>query len=477
MDTVLKILANTLRRVQQCDEAHPTCRNCQKSKRECLGYDPIFKTQPGPAAIQPAPSSAPSMHATSTTSSPYPPPPQGYMPAASQGYAPPLSTGASSPGSSVEPYDYTAAIDPALEGAGPSQMTVPSNAYDGTQGFRPDLKGGLEDASPYSSGASEIHNPRGGATSAQPEALNAANDVVRTSPAYTSSPAKRTKIDDLLLLGGVLPPPITRSTSISPSTYDEIKSIYTTVYAPAIDKFFETRWFQLRGLARVLNDSRLCDQFACLVDRFNHQRLDDAHATAVTQSLEASVIWGLMNLCRTSAPGRNGTNGQGNFYDVHDGVEDAIKRLEIFESLISGQYLDSELPPSDVPRNGSVLEDQLKTREREFWRGMGKFLTLRDDEASSAKEIDDTLALCRGLLDSREGRDVMYSIAIARHIGQRMAEFPDGLQHPVGNDEQDARTKLFVAKKFIEDEAMGKGTSQVIQRLCGMAMRSWTITR
>ena len=404
------------------------------------------------------------------------------MPAASQGYAPPLSTGASSPGSSVEPYDYTAAIDPALEGAGTSQMPVPPTSYDGAQGFRPDLKGGLDDASPYSSGASETHHQRGGATPAQnslnkPEPLNVGIDGMRTSPAYTSSPAKRTKIDDLLLIGGVLPPPITRSTSISPSTYDEIKNIYTSVYAPAIDKFFETRWFQLRGLARVLNDSRLCDQFACLVDRFNHQRLDDAHATAVTQSLEASVIWGLMNLCRTSASGRNGTNGQGNFYDVHDGVDDAIKRLDIFEYLVSGQYMDSEPPSSDLPRNGSVLEDQLKTREREFWRGMGKLLTLRDDEASSAKEIDDTLALCRGLLETREGRDVMYSIAIARHIGQRMAEFPDSLQQPMGNDEQDARTKLFVAKKFIEDEAMGKGTSQVIQRLCGMAMRSWTIAR
>ena len=361
-------------------------------------------------------------------------------------------------------------------------MAVPPASYDGTQGFRLDLKAVLDVASPYSSGASELHNQRSGDTPVQnshvkAEPLNAGIDGMRTSPAYTSTSAKRTKIDDLLLIGGIPPPPITRSTSIAPSTYDEIKNIYTTVYAPHIDKFLETRWFQLRGLPRLLNDSRLCDQFACLVDRFNHQRLDDPHATAITQSLEAGVIWGLMNLCRTSASGRNGANGQGNFYDVHDGVDDAVKRLDIFENLVSGQYMDSEPPSSDAPRNGSALEDQLRSREREFWRLMGRFLTLRDDEASSAKEIDDTLALCRGLLDSREGRDVMYSIAIARHIGQRMAEFPDNLPHPVGNDEQDARTKLFVAKKFIEDEAMGKGTSQVIQRLCGMAMRSWTIGR
>ncbi|KAL3605502.1 hypothetical protein FPOAC2_00449 [Fusarium poae] len=42
----------------KCDETHPTCNNCKKSKRECLGYDPIFRQQAGgqPSNIQPAPS-------------------------------------------------------------------------------------------------------------------------------------------------------------------------------------------------------------------------------------------------------------------------------------------------------------------------------------------------------------------------------------------------------------------------------------
>ncbi|KAK9459331.1 uncharacterized protein V1516DRAFT_679602 [Lipomyces oligophaga] len=29
----------------KCDERHPMCFNCAKSKRVCLGYDPVFKTQ------------------------------------------------------------------------------------------------------------------------------------------------------------------------------------------------------------------------------------------------------------------------------------------------------------------------------------------------------------------------------------------------------------------------------------------------
>jgi hypothetical protein len=200
--------------------------------------------------------------------------------------------------------------------------------------------------------------------------------------------------------------------------------------------------------------------------------------TAATQSLEASVVWSMMGLCRHVANTPNTTNGQASHPEVDDDVKDAAARLEVFEKLISGEYLDPEPElKTENTTNGTAFEEQLKYREREFWRLVSTFLTIRDDEASSAKEIDDTLGSCRSLLDSRENRDVIYSIAIARHVGQRMAEFPNNIQQPASNDEQDARTKLYVAKKFIEDEANGKGTNQVIQRLCGMAMRSWTVRR
>jgi hypothetical protein len=114
----------------KCDEGHPTCNNCKKSKRECLGYDPIFKQQPSPAAIQPAPSNqqpstpatlasaAPTVLSSSSSSSsthPYPattyPPP----PASSAAFDSPASTTTHSV-KTDQPYDYSAAIDPALQG-------------------------------------------------------------------------------------------------------------------------------------------------------------------------------------------------------------------------------------------------------------------------------------------------------------------------------------------------------------------------
>ncbi|RMD41728.1 hypothetical protein DV735_g3392, partial [Chaetothyriales sp. CBS 134920] len=50
----------------KCDEGKPECRNCQKSKRHCLGYDPVFQSQ-APHSILPA--SSTSVSSTGTSSS------------------------------------------------------------------------------------------------------------------------------------------------------------------------------------------------------------------------------------------------------------------------------------------------------------------------------------------------------------------------------------------------------------------------
>ena len=90
-----------------------------------------------------------------TSSAAYPP--GGYVPNVAGQYPPALSATASSPASSAEPYDYSSAIDPALETAG----AMPATAYDGAPGTRPDLKRGLESGSPYSPNTSEAHHTRG----------------------------------------------------------------------------------------------------------------------------------------------------------------------------------------------------------------------------------------------------------------------------------------------------------------------------
>ena len=290
-------------------------------------------------------------------------------------------------------------------------------------------------------------------------------------------PAPRTKLEELLCIEGVPPPQIPAPTSTPLVSDEDLLALYSNVYAPAIDKFLETTWFVSRGPQALLADRRLCEQLAFLASRFhiNPNVPQNRYFTTQTRSLDTSAIWSMMNLCRQESNAiSTSANGETDDLDANDGVKAAVQRLGIFEDLISGHYRDSAPPPQrDTTRNGTAFNDQLKFREREFWRLVEKFLSIRDDEASSAKEIDDTLSECRSTLDSRENRDVIYSIAIVRHIGQRVAEFPE-VSPPEINDEQDVQAKLWVAKKFVEDEASGKGTTPVVQKLCLMAVRSWT---
>ncbi|KAI9747876.1 MAG: hypothetical protein M4579_007364 [Chaenotheca gracillima] len=480
----------------KCDEAHPTCRNCQKSKRECLGYDPIFKAQPSPAAIQPAPTGTPNMTPTSAVGPGSAPPYSGYNHPVNNQFAAALSTGASSPGSSVEPYDYSAAIDPALEAAGPAPMGTP-NAYDGAQGFRQDLKRGLGSTSPYSSSASDAQASRGGANPAHSTTTPVVSNghaLNGSAVAHTGAPAKPIKIDDLLTVGGDHPPPLTpptdaaaasaASTPLSQATLDQIKHVFVSIYAPSIDNFLETTWFQSKSLPVLMADARLCELFASLIERFS-ERYNNSEALPVTQSMETRVLWRLMCLCRTPAGPSTAPNGSDNpsgganaGSDDRDfsagGQGEAIRRLRVLENLLTGNLLDSN--PANLSRISNVLRnDQSKFRELEFWRHVGKFLTLRDNEASSAREIDETMTACRNLLDNHENRDIIYSAAVVRHIGQRGTDFPNHLSEAVSNDEKDNGNRLRIAKTFIENEARGSATNTVLQRLCDLIIRSWTV--
>lgn len=97
---------DTLTHCMQCDEAQPSCRNCAKSKRECLGYDPIFKQQAGPTNIKPAPSPTTLSAHLSTT------PP--IKPNAYQAY--PGTTGTFVPRGPDSLYPYQNHLEPAPQG-------------------------------------------------------------------------------------------------------------------------------------------------------------------------------------------------------------------------------------------------------------------------------------------------------------------------------------------------------------------------
>ncbi|KAL2005835.1 hypothetical protein VTN00DRAFT_10328 [Thermoascus crustaceus] len=425
----------------KCDEGHPVCRNCVKSKRECLGYDPVFRPQPAPSAIQPAPNPSPSLVVTPQDPSPYPAAPPGYVPAVTQPFAPSLQS--DSPTPSLEQFDYGSAIDPALEGNTMSAMANVQNTADGN--LQPPVTSASAGATP----ASESGGLR----------------------------AKQVKISDLLALRGIPPPPPHPIVPLQQSRLDEIQAVFLATYAPAIDRFLETRWFQDKALPHLMANAQLVAQYSGLIDAFSDPNINDPAVLGRTESFEASVVWDTMSLCRPMANMSNGNAAAPQDFDLIA----AAKRLDVFEALVTGEHLETnplaQSPLREPAANPPSLPDQLLQRSLDFWSSIGHFLTLHDDEASSAKEIDDTLARCRTLLDNFENRDVIYSVAIARHLGSRWADFPRNVPPPATTDEKDAGAKLYVAQKFLEQEAAGKGTTQVIKRICGMVVRSWIVSR
>ncbi|KAL8634894.1 MAG: hypothetical protein Q9228_007558 [Teloschistes exilis] len=453
----------------KCDEVHPACRNCQKSKRECLGYDPIFKSQPGPAAIQPAPSAAPPMQPIPTSAPPYPPPPQGYVAAASQSYTPPnlLTTTSSPNATSEQQYDYGAALDPAL--ASSLQSKVLPDVFNGMDANRQSASGSPyppNTASRNSSGSHPFLSP----------SIDSLSLAEITMPDLFHA-AERSRLDELIAVNGIPPPLSAAISALPPSTLENIKIAYQRIYGPAIDKLVETQWFVSRGMTHVMEDARLCGSFATLIARYEIDERNPGYPQlqAATKALEASVIWSIMGLARRVAGTLNPINGHAGLdEDTKAGVLKAARRVEIVQNLLLGQHVDAEVAPqAEHVKNGTAFEAQLIQREREFWQLMYKFLTIRDDEASASHELDATLKNAIDLLDSRENRDVIYSIAVVRLRGGR----ENLANHNNGEESSEDDNGLGLAKTFLKQEAHTKGTNQVVQRVCGMAVNALGLSK
>lgn len=250
--------------------------------------------------------------------------------------------------------------------------------------------------------------------------------------------------------------------------------MFLATYAPAIDKLLEVRWYTEKALSTLMADAQLMADYSALINAFNDWNLNDGNTVARLESFEASIIWRSMTLCRQVQTSENGQHGQ----DWN--LIAATTRLNAIEALITWTHLDQNSLSRALRTEAATpphQPDQFMQRQLDFWSELGDFLTLHDNEASSAKQIDDTLSRCRQLLDTYENRDIIYSIAIARHLGQRWADFPNSLPKVGYTAEKESSTKLFVAQKFIEEEAEGKGTTQIYKRICCMAVRSWWVAR
>ncbi|KAF2869955.1 hypothetical protein BDV95DRAFT_608757 [Massariosphaeria phaeospora] len=432
----------------KCDEAHPMCRNCQKSKRECLGYDPIFKPQPGTPQLQPAPNSAP--HPASApapappTSAPYGTQvPQGYAPAGSTGYAPPIPASGSSHSSHE---NFNSAIDPALAAAD-SAMNGGQPPYNGVHGLNPGLRG-VGSASPYSSTASD----------AQP------------------AKAKRLKVSDIFAIANHTPPEVpARNAPIPPELDDEFANIFLKDYVNGLDAVLETRWFSTNknALTRILDNPILHEEAAHFTETVKHKNNSADMAGVFSQ--EARLIWHLLGVCKQPGPTSNGTNGtlpasaeNGDFL-----LKEVRARFDILEALLTYQTLDHN-PLRQISYPAEYAD--MKRPELDFWDNLGTFLIHADTESAPPGAADYHLSTMRSVLHEHEVRDAIYSFAIARYIGNRFRGFPITLPNSSDPNPENDLTKLHVAMQFISHECRS-GSQQVIARICDMAMLSWQVSR
>ncbi|KAL2176994.1 uncharacterized protein P884DRAFT_243757 [Thermothelomyces heterothallicus CBS 202.75] len=431
----------------KCDEAHPTCNNCKKSKRECLGYDPIFKQQHGPTAIQPAPSS--------------------------QTPAPPPSTAAQTPvvpSSAPHPYQTSYPLplpssvvpDPAVSTAPQNIKTEPS--YDYSTAIDPALQGG---DSADTAGTRVPRYQQGNVAAGASHGISGSTDL----------PAKKMKVDELIALGGV--PPLLSTAPPSPEMLSEITKLYSEIYSPGLIQFFETRWYDFtknratttNSTTIIHNNPALVSLFASFIQTISKVKTTERADMMPSELLESSVVWSLARL-----PLATTLTQRPQYSDsvpAEDDPWEARGRLQVFETLLIGETLTAN-PLSPPPPGGNL--HPLRRNELEFWYQLAKYLL---QAHSSGSPVDTSireqcLGAMRDLLDGRENRDVLYSIAVLREYTAHWDAFSIEQNVPSHLEESNPRSKLAVATRFIRDESStAGGTTNVVRRFAELAYRAF----
>ncbi|KAF3932293.1 hypothetical protein ABW19_dt0205392 [Dactylella cylindrospora] len=482
----------------KCDEAHPTCKNCAKSKRECLGYDPIFKQAPqGPPPIQPAPSSAPPSLAPASygvspgPSLPMPHPhphqmqmsmqmpmqhhhmptsvPMGYMSSHT------LSTNGSSPRSQYE-FDPYPAIDPALESATLpppilSPMVGERILQSDSNGFRGDLKRSYDRGSPF---PSVSDTPRTSGTPIPRSSTPGASGYPNYRDDLSSgNPAKRIKIDDLIL--GSAPPPPTPPPSENayiPGS-EGVKSLYRNKYAPALDQLFETGWFGDECISILAVNQEIVSFLGSVFDRLNSGDSpsdSDSGLDQIPPGKAALILYSVMDLLYGLSKKGDGALIAPQSPKNGANVSETLDRVKIIETLVMNRRLEEDSESGKLSlADFNPEEESPDVRSTRFWGAIRMFLNLSDVGSPAAREI---LEACRPYLEKNlDNRDIIYSIALIRHLQEALREDRSDT-YPDREERVKRQFSLDDSKSYIEGLARTPSdqTTCVFRRICSRAL-------
>lgn len=282
------------------------------------------------------------------------------------------------------------------------------------------------------------------------------------------------------------PAPPAPSSTLSNDNKLDMKQLFS-YYAGGLNKFLETQWMQQHGWARLQKTQSLIDQYNLLLSRMAYTAEQHPYENQINLTIEAHIIWGTLELSKwaseeAKAEG-DSTNEPKKPLEVgeHIDVHETTARFEILKALISNTYIAQsqaeELSKfdSNIPKQFNALSKQLLTRERNFWKHTARFLTL-DTSTAAAEALDTALGDMRGLLESKENRDIMYSVAVMRVWPQRLMAREQTLKNEGNSNPQldaDDLKKVEIAKAFITQQASGRGTTAPSQRICGMILKGW----
>ncbi|KAJ4300639.1 hypothetical protein N0V88_003324 [Collariella sp. IMI 366227] len=413
----------------KCDEGQPTCGNCAKSRRDCAGYDPVFRQhRQGSTAIQPAPKA---WAAAAPAPAPAAPAPAVHAQYQAAYQPPPVPSNASTASQTIktEPaYDYSAAIDPALQAADP---TVAS-------GSRP---------SRY-------------------QQSNPAAPVNQSNGDSGDSRATKLNVDGLIAAGGR--PPHPPASPPSADRLDSIMELYSGIYIPALVAFFETRWYDVANhQAAVLSSNNApISYLSSLIEMI--ESVDGTNPADVARSthLESYVVWSIARLPLSATATQR--QHYADAIPAEDDLWEARGRLQVLEALISGETL--EINPLAPPPAANLALPRAK--ELKFWHTLGSYL-LQQHASSSPDSVwvrDRCLGTMQNLSGSHEGRDLLYSIVCLREYMPRWGAATEQ-EVALQLGERGPCPRLAAATRFVREQSTNAGL--VVRRFAELAYRAF----
>lgn len=114
----------------------------------------------------------------------------------------------------------------------------------------------------------------------------------------TSPVAKHIDMDQLFEINDQILDPVPPPAPENAIHQAAIEAIYTEVYAPALDRFLETRWYTVSGLKALRRDPHMLAEFVAFYKCAAHQSDEAPPLNLLAQ--ETRLIWDLLNMCCTS---------------------------------------------------------------------------------------------------------------------------------------------------------------------------------